>query len=87
MFVCLVSSAADVPVSPVSESQNRLLSSEQQANNIGDHLSNNTLQSGGLTIHRRLTLIQSHPMMLYLHLLFGSTDESETIKISMESES
>uniref|UniRef100_A0A3Q0QVN1 Palmitoyltransferase n=1 Tax=Amphilophus citrinellus TaxID=61819 RepID=A0A3Q0QVN1_AMPCI len=32
--------------SPLSESQNRLLSNEQHANNVGDHLANNTLKSG-----------------------------------------
>lgn len=40
------SSAADITVSPLSESQNRLLSNEQHANNIGDHLANDTLKSG-----------------------------------------
>lgn len=48
IFVGHVSSAADVPVSPVSESQNRLLSNDQHANNIGDHQANNTLKSGEL---------------------------------------
>lgn len=49
-FLCVghVSSAADVPVSPVSESQDRLLSNDQHANNIGDHQANNTLKSGEL---------------------------------------
>ncbi|KAM7369984.1 hypothetical protein PAMP_011271 [Pampus punctatissimus] len=37
-------SAADVPVSPLSESQNRLLINDQHANNIGDHTANNTLK-------------------------------------------
>lgn len=48
LFVCHVSSTAEVPVSPLSESQNRLLSNELHANNIGDHVANNTLKSGGL---------------------------------------
>ncbi|KAG7225129.1 hypothetical protein INR49_014586 [Caranx melampygus] len=38
-------SATEVPVSPLSESQNRLLSNDQHANNIEDHLANNTLKS------------------------------------------
>lgn len=53
------SAAADVPVSPVGQSQNRLLCNNQHANNIGDHQANNTLTSA----------------------------ESETITISVESES
>ncbi|XP_044032968.1 palmitoyltransferase ZDHHC20-B-like isoform X3 [Siniperca chuatsi] len=52
-------SAANVPVSPVSESHNHLLSNNQHANNIGEHLADNTLKSA----------------------------ESETITISVESES
>lgn len=48
LCVCHVSSAADVPVSPLSESQNRLLSNDQHANNTGDHLANNALKSGEL---------------------------------------
>lgn len=47
-FVGHVSSAAEVPVSPVSESQNRLLSNNQHANNIGDHLADNDIKSGEL---------------------------------------
>lgn len=45
-FVGHISSVTDVPVSPLSESQNRLLSNDQHANSIGDHLANNTLESG-----------------------------------------
>ncbi|KAK5898452.1 hypothetical protein CgunFtcFv8_015868 [Champsocephalus gunnari] len=52
-------SAAEVPESPVSESQNRLLSSEQNANNVAEHQDNNT----------------------------HTPAESETITISIESES
>lgn len=52
-------SAAEVAVSPLSESQSHLLSNNQQANNVGEHVGNNTLKS----------------------------EESETITISMESES
>lgn len=50
MFLCVwhVYSAADVPASPLSESQNRLLSNNQHANSIGDHLADDTLKSGEL---------------------------------------
>lgn len=56
------SSAADITVSPLSESQNRLLSNEQHANNIGDHLANDTLKSGEspagvLLLHRKAELL------------------------------
>ncbi|XP_010781850.1 palmitoyltransferase ZDHHC2-like [Notothenia coriiceps] len=52
-------SAAEVPESPVSESQNCLLSSEQNANHVAEHQENNT----------------------------HTPAESETITISIESES
>ncbi|MEQ2209701.1 hypothetical protein XENOCAPTIV_002838, partial [Xenoophorus captivus] len=42
----LFCSVPDVSVSPLSESQNRLLSSEQHANNAEDHLAENPLKSG-----------------------------------------
>lgn len=41
-----VCSAADVPASPLSESQNRLLNDELDANNIGGHAENEILKSG-----------------------------------------
>lgn len=49
LFIGHISSAAEIPVSPLSDSQNRLLNNDQHANNIEDHLANNTLKSGELT--------------------------------------
>lgn len=48
LFAGPISSAADVPASPLSESQNHLLSNDQHINNTGDHLANNALKSGEL---------------------------------------
>lgn len=48
LFAGHVSSAADVPVSPLSESQNRLLNNDQHANNTVDYLANDTLKPGEL---------------------------------------
>lgn len=42
----------EVSVSPLSESQNRLLSNEQQANNTEDHLAENFLKSGKWGTHQ-----------------------------------
>ncbi|KAM9839225.1 LOW QUALITY PROTEIN: palmitoyltransferase ZDHHC20-B-like [Aulostomus maculatus] len=38
-------STAEVPASPLSDSQNRLLSNDQHAKNMVDHVANNTLKS------------------------------------------
>lgn len=46
LFVGPVSSAADVPASPLSESQNHLLSNDQHIDDTGDHLAHNALKSG-----------------------------------------
>ncbi|XP_055085878.1 palmitoyltransferase ZDHHC20-B isoform X2 [Periophthalmus magnuspinnatus] len=40
----------DVPASPLSESQNRLLSDDQHTNHIEDHVSNNSPKSGSETV-------------------------------------
>lgn len=80
-----ICSAADVSSSPLSESQNRLLDSEQNTNNIGGHVDDVILKSGEkhhwwtcIICIKPFTFFHQEPLRLKC-FVFYSTAESDTI--------